>query len=254
MKRRNFLSLAGGAAAAGTLGADRAVVASQPQPTSKPSKARPVRMYVGCQRGPTTPEMLQFFKRHAVDHICGHPVNRGSETRPLDRCRAGPQTRELCEKHGVTLDMVVLPFLTSSHIDRERSAPPSCSAKSPRPAEGRGRRSQVHAESCARVGVPAIKYNLSILGRRANRKSTPGRGGTKLPHLAARATRRPNPSADSGRGASTADAFWERIAYFLDRVMPVATPQDPRRLPSARSGQAAGRLPWCDRVLGDGTG
>ena len=31
------------------------------------------------------------------------------------------RTKELCQRHGIALDMVALPFLTSSHIDREAS-------------------------------------------------------------------------------------------------------------------------------------
>ena len=117
MKRRNFLSLAGGAAAAGTLGTDRTVVASQPQPTSSQQGRRPVRMYVGTQQGPTTSEMLEYFKRHGVDHICGYPPDPGpSGYWTVEQLK---RTHELCEKHGVTLDMVALPFLSSSHIDRE---------------------------------------------------------------------------------------------------------------------------------------
>ena len=30
------------------------------------------------------------------------------------------RTRELCEKHGIALEMVALPLLASSHIDREK--------------------------------------------------------------------------------------------------------------------------------------
>ena len=75
-------------------------------------------MYVGSQRGPTSKKTLQFLKRHGVDHICGYPP------RPRDRgywtVDDLEQTRDTCEQHGITLDMVALPFLTSSHIDRER--------------------------------------------------------------------------------------------------------------------------------------
>ena len=31
------------------------------------------------------------------------------------------RTKDLCQKHGVSLDMVALPFLSSSHIDREKT-------------------------------------------------------------------------------------------------------------------------------------
>ena len=82
MNRRSFLSTAGAAALTGA-GCHRR--SAQPADEGEPRRAAPsaeahgkqartVRMHVGCQRGPTTPEMLQFFKRHGVDHICGYPV------------------------------------------------------------------------------------------------------------------------------------------------------------------------------------
>ena len=69
MQRRQFLSLAGTTTAlAGWAG-----VAALDRRSSAQEKQRPktVKMYVGTQRGPTTPQMLQYIKRHGVDHICG---------------------------------------------------------------------------------------------------------------------------------------------------------------------------------------
>src|SRR5437870_9502013 len=76
--------------------------------------------------------------------------------------------------------------------------------------------------NCARVGIPAIKYNMSLLGvLRTGR--TPGRGGStystwKLAE--ARTSKSFTPETRAGR--VTADRYWERITYFLDRVIPVA--------------------------------
>ena len=39
----------------------------------------PVKMHVGTQQGPTTPRMLQYFKRHGVNHICGYPPDPGAK-------------------------------------------------------------------------------------------------------------------------------------------------------------------------------
>ncbi|MGD0044991.1 MAG: D-mannonate dehydratase, partial [Isosphaeraceae bacterium] len=61
--------------------------------------------------------MLQYLKRHGVNHICGYPPDPGAR----GAWTAGDlrQTRAVCEQHGVALDMVALPLLTSSHIDHE---------------------------------------------------------------------------------------------------------------------------------------
>ncbi len=71
-----------------------------------PAGRWPVRMHVGSQRGPTTPEMLQFFKRHGVDHICGHLATPARGYWTVEELR---QTRDLCEHHGISFDMAALP-------------------------------------------------------------------------------------------------------------------------------------------------
>ena len=73
MKRRQFLSVTGATTA---LAGWSQSIGLQANATAAEAK-RPVRMYVGTQRGPTTVERLQYFKRHGVDHICGYPPNPG---------------------------------------------------------------------------------------------------------------------------------------------------------------------------------
>lgn len=74
-------------------------------------------MHLGTQQGPTTPRMLQYLKRHGVNHICGYPPYPGASGVWTDADLR--HTRDLCEHHGIALDMVALPFLSSSHIDHE---------------------------------------------------------------------------------------------------------------------------------------
>ena len=123
MKRRQFLTAAGVTASlAGTLSLAQ-LTGTQQQNTSSEkssvpgSNSGPVRMYVGCQKGPTDRTTLQFLKRHGVDHVCGHPPKPDRGYWTVEELE---QTRELCESEGITLDMVALPFLTSSHIDKEQ--------------------------------------------------------------------------------------------------------------------------------------
>ncbi|MPZ18331.1 MAG: TIM barrel protein [Luteitalea sp.] len=171
-------------------------------------------MHVGTQRSGTTAEMLQYFKRHGVDHICGYPPDPGE--RGYWTVEDVEQTRELCEKHGITLSMVALPFLPSSHIDKERRGAIML-GKSPerdRDIEHVNRMT----EACAKVGVPAWKYNMSILGV-LRTQPTPGRGGSTYStwRLADAVADPPLTRAER----VTADIFWERITYFLERVIPV---------------------------------
>jgi mannonate dehydratase len=137
-------------------------------------------------------------------------------------------------------------LLTSSLIDREPN-PSIMLGQSPqrdRDIEA----FQNHIRACAAAGVPGIKYNMSILGVvRSGR--TPGRGDAM--YATWRLKDAPPNQPLTRAGVVNADAFWERITYFLERVVPVANeykvriachPQDPGMPPEGYRG--------VDRVLG----
>lgn len=128
MRRRSFVSLMG----TGPLllrGEAARAAGMAPKGAEAPSRSgKPVKMHLGTQQGPTTARMFQYLKRHGVNHICGGPPDPGAKGAwTADDLR---RTCDLCEQHGVSLDMVALPFLTSSHIDHERTAR-SCWGKVP---------------------------------------------------------------------------------------------------------------------------
>ena len=172
-------------------------------------------MVVGCQRAPTDDKALMFFKRHAVNHICGYPAdeaNRASWT--ADSLK---QLRDRCDAHGVALEMVQFPFMSSDAIE-----------KSPRKGIMLGRepeRQQEIDEACeivrsaAAAGVPAIKYNVNLLGV-LRTTPTEGRGGTKYSTWRLAEARQDPPLTEAG--LVPAELAWERITYFLERVVPVA--------------------------------
>src|SRR5436309_1007425 len=109
MDRRDFVSLAG-LAGVGSLIGPRLADASALRPASSSS------MVVGCQRSPTDARRLDHFKRHGVDHICGYPP--GGETDAAAwTVESLSRLRELCEAHGVLLDMIEFPMMTSESIE-----------------------------------------------------------------------------------------------------------------------------------------
>ncbi len=210
MKRRSFL---GGVAAAVSAAWTTRAVAKDAVTGSGVATSKSIAMHVGCQNGPTTATMLDFFKRHGVDHICGHPPDPGATGRwSVDDLK---RTKDLCQQHGVSLDMVALPLLSSSHIDRERRGAIMLSAA--------GRDQDIEdiqrmIEACAAAEIPAIKYNLSLLGV-LRTDPTPGRGGSQ--YSTWKLADAKNGDKLTRAGLVSADDAWERITYFLDRVIPV---------------------------------
>jgi mannonate dehydratase len=207
MNRRRFLvagalgSQVVGRARAGGAGKDRAA-------------ARAGGMKLGCQSGPTTEARLRYFARHGVTHICGDLADRGPGPYTVDELS---RLRDLCARYQVTLDMMELPHMGPTPIDR--ASRPAIMLGAP---ERDRDIADVHASilSAARAGIPALKYNLALVGYQRTH-TVPGRGGAlqtawrlRDASAAARQTR---------AGRVSADVAWERIAYFLERVVPVAT-------------------------------
>ncbi len=248
MDRRRFLTTGAATAGAAALAACSQPSSSTASAESEPTADRkPVSMYVGTQRGPTNEEMLQYFKRHGVNHICGQMPRPPYPERGYYTVEEISQVKDLCEKYEVALDMIAAPFLPSSHIDREK-----------RPAVMLGKEPERQRdiddinktiESCAKVGVPAIKYNMSILGV-VRTARTPGRGGTTYSTWKLSEAKAEPPLTKAGK--VDADTAWERIDHFVQAVMPVATenkvrmachPHDPG-MPQPEGWQGV------DRVLG----
>lgn len=209
MKRRDFvISTSASVAGLGLTGQTSAA-----EVESGKQALLPIKMHVGCQRGPTTPQLLQNFKRHGVTHICGFPEMAGKSRWNDDDLK---RTRDLVEKHGLTLAMVALPFLTSSHIDNERRGAIMLGESPERDRDIADIQEMI--ASCGRVGVPSFKYNMSLLGV-LRTESTVGRGGSIYSTWNLKEARPAKPLTRAGH--VTAEMAWERITYFLERVIPV---------------------------------
>ena len=125
---------------------------------------------------------------------------------------------DIADKYGMTVDVLNPPFLPSSHIDRERH-PAIMLGQSPE-RDRDIEQIQTMIKNCAAAKIPCIKYNMSILGvLRTGR--TPGRGDTTYNTYKLKDAH-PEPPLTRA-GVVDADRYWERITYFLERVIPVAT-------------------------------
>jgi mannonate dehydratase len=172
-------------------------------------------MKLGCQSAPTNETHLQYLARYGVRNICGYPeIGEGRLYATVDELK---RMRDGAEKYDIAIDCIAPPFLASTHIDQTLH-PAIVLANSPerdRDIEAL----QTLIRNCAAAGIPAIKYNLTILGvLRTGR--TPGRGDAMYSTWRLQDAH-PNPPLTRA-GRVDADMFWERITYFLERVIPVA--------------------------------
>ncbi len=237
MNRREFISSSGVAALTLSSGT---VLTTEAQPTI-PKRAS---MKLGCQSAPTNDTHLKYLARYGVRNICGYPeIADGRIYATVDELS---RMKDLAASNGIEVDCVGPPVLESSYIDNEKH-PAIMLAQSPE--RDRDIESiQKLIRNCAQVGLPSIKYNMSILGvLRTGR--TPGRGDASYSQWRLSEAHPKTPLTIAGH--VDADMFWERITYFLDRVIPVANeykirmachPQDPGVPPEGYQG--------VDRVLG----
>ena len=187
-------------------------------------------MKLGCQSGPSNAQHFAFFARYGVRNICGSPTI-ADPSRVCPTVAELSALRELAEKYGLSVDMTDSVLLRSTLVDSE--AHPSIvlgdSPQRDRDIEA----FQTLIRNCAQVGIPAVKYNMSILGVLRNLQ-VPGRGDVEYTGWDLSKTDAQAPLTRAGM--VDADAFWERITYFLERVVPVANeyrvriachPQDP---------------------------
>ena len=237
MNRRQFISSSSVAAIA--LGHESKASAAAPAPETKP-----VLFKLGCQSAPTTDAHLKYLARYGVRNICGYPeFSDGKIYATVDELS---RMKDLATKNGIEIDCVGPTVLTSSYIDNEKH-PAIMLAQSPE--RDRDIESiQTLIKNCAQVGLPSIKYNMSLLGvMRTGR--TPGRGDATYSQWRLADAHPKTPLTIAGH--VDADMFWERITYFLDLVIPVANeykirmalhPQDPGVPPEGYQG--------VNRVLG----
>ncbi len=199
MDRRDFLKTAAGAAA--------------PAAQARPPQPRKARMKAGTQHG-SSDDVLRVLAAFGVNHICSElPSPRLDENWSVEGLL---RLRERIERFGIHLDMVPLPL--SSHYITRAEMPHIMLGKSPERDREIDQICQM-IRNCARAGIPAVKYNLTILGV-VRTEPTRGRGGALYSTFVYEKARQEPPLTEAGR--VTEEMMWERITYFLERVVPVA--------------------------------
>jgi mannonate dehydratase len=201
MDRRTFLSAATGTA-----------LLDAQTPPSTPGQRRAL-MKAGTQHD-SSDEALPVLAALGVEHICSMlpsvKLDASWNVEELARLR------ERVESHGIHLDMVPLP-LSSNDITKYEN-PEILLGKSPERDREIDDICQM-IRNAAKAGIPALKYNLNILGV-VRTEPTRGRGGCQYSTFVYEKARQEPPLTEAGPVSE--DAYWDRITYFLKRVIPVA--------------------------------
>jgi mannonate dehydratase len=207
MRRRDFLTTSALAGAALQIEPRVATAARAAQ--DRP----PVRFHAGHQHH-SSDEDLRMLAALGVKHVCAELPSRA-----FDENWSVPslvRLRKRVESFGIQLAMLPLP-LSSNEISRVefRHIMLGKSPERDREIEHIGQM----IRNCAEAGIPALKYNLSMLGV-LRTESTPGRGGARYSTFVWDKLPKDRPLTIAGKvSESTA---WERITYFLERVVPMA--------------------------------
>lgn len=203
-------------------------------------------MYPAYQMGDCSDDNLKFAVQTGVNHIV-HADHKpfmadGKAYWSKDKL---VEFRERVESHGITV-AVMAPPLHSSFVDR---------ADSPNIMLGNDKRDQdidniiECVKAAGEAGIPCLKYNMTLLGVVSTGRS-PGRGGSTYRYFNFEEMKEQSKELTQAGKVST-EQMWERIEYFLKRVIPVAEeykvrmachPHDPGMPPEGYRG--------IDRVLG----
>ena len=171
-------------------------------------------MYLGAQI-PISDDNLAFIRQMGVTHIDTTPAGlSGFESLPW-RADALVRLRDQVEGHGLTLAALHLP-LSSGGI--ERQAWPQIMLGGPERDRQIDEAIQC-IEAAAEAGIPLLLYNLAILPVVRSPERTPGRGGATYSYFDYEALKDDPPLP---YGPVTAEQAWERIIYFVERVIPAA--------------------------------
>jgi mannonate dehydratase len=210
MNRRNFLMASGAAAAVSTTTGSLSAAAPK-----RSSANKPLLMKLGCQTAPTNDAHLGFLARYGIKNICGYPeIADGRLYATVEELQ---KMQDLAKKYDIQIDLTTPPFLASISVDVDKHAAIMLGESPQRDKDIDDLCTMI--KNCATVGIPAIKYNLQIPGDLRTAR-TKGRGDAMYATWKLSEAHPKTPLTRAGR--VDADMTWERITYFLDRVIPVA--------------------------------
>ncbi len=165
---------------------------------TSPSQAAGHGMHVGVQYLSTSQHDLQFIRRHGVSHMDATPDDLELETLQRHRDEAAAE--------GVSLEMVHIPIAKSITLAQD-------------PQRDRDiEELQRIIENAGKAGLRGLNYNFYV-GTSARTADTAGRGGCRYSTF--RIDEYDNDTLTEA-GVVGREEVFERIGYFVERVIPVA--------------------------------
>jgi mannonate dehydratase len=171
-------------------------------------------MFVGHQTRDVSEPKLKWMAQLGIEHIAcenREGIEREDGTWDVQGIKA---LQARLKDWGINLDVLAL-NLPSVYMTRQRF-PGIMMGLPSRDAEIEIIKQNIRA--AAEAGVPALKYNLNFLGVPRTGRS-PGRGGARYSHFNIQEW---TDHSLTEAGPISEEMAWERITYFLERVVPVA--------------------------------
>jgi len=169
-------------------------------------------MYVGTQVGARGDSDFEQWAQLGVVNVCSDPPGSPHE-RVVDDLK---NHVDKLAGYGITLDMIQIP-LSSTPLEVSQS-PNVMLGKSPE-RDREIESIQNIIRMAGEAGIPAVKYNMNIIGiPRSEREE--GRGGSS--NSTFRWAKMDQDAPPGIAGELSVEENWERIDYFLERVVPVA--------------------------------
>lgn len=169
-------------------------------------------MYIGTQVGCRDETDIKVLSQLGVYHVDQTPAQPWTEW----SAEMLIGMRERFDRHGINLEMIHIPLSSGSAFSNPAGAVFLA------PSEERERQIDRLCEivrMASQAGLRGLNYNITILGH-LRTESRYGRGGARLSSFDY--AKLDQSLGEFEGGAADADTMWERIQYWLERIMPVA--------------------------------
>ena len=172
-------------------------------------------MHVGTQQFNTSDADLEYLVRHGVfnknENFITFSREYGWDIEEL------VQKKKQCAEFGVDMEMVAIPI---AQLNINGGAVPNYMLGNYDEGDQEIELVCNMVRQAAEAGIPAVKYFLCEMENQRTESNPPGRGGSTYSTWDLEKAKDREPRYEEPVSAET---NWERITYFLERVIPVAT-------------------------------